>query len=130
MNTTTKLPTTAAQLPRQRPRRRRRRCLVKNRPRHAVFAGSTSRRRRFHPGTVALREIRRMQRSTDTVILRAPFARLVRRMVQDLNQGDHHMSSLSIQPDAAAGVQRGGRPSGGVRGLHQCPSGALTHRKK
>ncbi|KJA29453.1 hypothetical protein HYPSUDRAFT_1076704 [Hypholoma sublateritium FD-334 SS-4] len=34
--------------------------------------------RRFRPGTVALREIRRYQKSTDLLIRRVPFGRLVR----------------------------------------------------
>ena len=38
---------------------------------------------RFRPGTVALREIRRFQRSTDLLIRRLPFQRLVREIVQD-----------------------------------------------
>ena len=36
------------------------------------------RKRRFRPGTVALREIRRYQRSTELLIRRLPFQRLVR----------------------------------------------------
>jgi len=34
--------------------------------------------RRFHPGTVALREIKRYQKSTDLLLRKLPFARLVR----------------------------------------------------
>lgn len=33
--------------------------------------------RRYKPGTIALREIRRYQRSTDLLLLRLPFSRLV-----------------------------------------------------
>ncbi len=33
---------------------------------------------RYRPGTVALREIRKYQRSTDLLIRKMPFARLVR----------------------------------------------------
>ena len=40
--------------------------------------GSGGRKRRYRPGTVALREIRRYQRSTETLIKKAPFQRLVR----------------------------------------------------
>ena len=39
--------------------------------------------RRFRPGTVALREIRKYQRSTDPLIPRAPFNRLVKEIVND-----------------------------------------------
>ena len=37
--------------------------------------------RRYRPGTVALREIRRYQQSTHTLIKKAPFQRLVREIV-------------------------------------------------
>lgn len=41
-------------------------------------ATSRSRPHRFRPGTVALRNIRRYQKSTDLLIKKAPFQRLVR----------------------------------------------------
>lgn len=37
---------------------------------------------RFKPGTIALREIRRYQQSTDLLLLKLPFARLVREISQ------------------------------------------------
>ena len=37
----------------------------------------------FSPGTVALREIRRYQKSTDLLIRKLPFQRLVREIAQD-----------------------------------------------
>ena len=40
--------------------------------------------RRYRPGTVALREIRKYQGSTDLLIRKAPFQRLVREIAQDL----------------------------------------------
>lgn len=38
---------------------------------------------RFRPGTVALREIRRFQKSTDLLIRKLPFSRLVREIAQE-----------------------------------------------
>lgn len=38
------------------------------------------RARRYRPGTLALREIRRYQRSTDLLLLKLPFSRLVSSM--------------------------------------------------
>ena len=38
---------------------------------------------RYRPGTVALREIRRYQKSTELLIRRLPFQRLVREIAQD-----------------------------------------------
>merc|ERR1719161_12920 len=39
---------------------------------------------RFKPGTVALREIRKYQRSTELLIRKMPFQRLVREIAQDV----------------------------------------------
>ena len=39
---------------------------------------------RYRPGTVALREIRRYQKSTELLIRRLPFQRLVREIAQDM----------------------------------------------
>lgn len=39
---------------------------------------------RFKPGTIALREIRRYQQSTDLLLLKLPFARLVREIAQNI----------------------------------------------
>ncbi|CAL8583135.1 centromeric DNA-binding histone H3-like protein cse4 [Xanthoria parietina] len=40
--------------------------------------------RRYKPGTIALREIRRYQRSTDLLLLKLPFSRLVREIALSL----------------------------------------------
>ncbi|XP_056266955.1 histone H3.1-like [Pseudoliparis swirei] len=47
-------------------------------------AGGQKKPRRFRPGTVALREIRRYQKSTELLILKLPFQRLVKEIAQDL----------------------------------------------
>ncbi len=39
--------------------------------------------RKYRPGTVAMREIRRYQKTTDLLIKKAPFQRLVREIAQD-----------------------------------------------
>lgn len=41
---------------------------------------ATQKRRRYRPGTLALKEIRRFQKTTDLLIRKMPFARLVRVM--------------------------------------------------
>jgi histone H3 len=38
---------------------------------------------RYRPGTVALREIRRFQKSTELLMRKLPFSRLVREIAQD-----------------------------------------------
>ena len=45
--------------------------------------GSVSKPRRYRPGTVALREIRRYQKSTELLNRKLPFQRLVRDVAQD-----------------------------------------------
>lgn len=55
--------------------------------------------RRFRPGTVALREIRKFQKSTDLLIRKLPFQRLVREVAQEIQ------SDLRFQGSAIAALQ-------------------------
>jgi histone H3/H4 len=43
-------------------------------------------RRRYRPGTRALQEIRRFQKSTELLIRKLPFARLVREVTQEFTR--------------------------------------------
>jgi histone H3 len=54
---------------------------------------------RYRPGTVALREIRHYQKSTDLLIRKLPFQRLVREIAQDFKNG------LRFQGDAVLALQ-------------------------
>ena len=58
--------------------------------------------RRYRPGTVALWEIRRYQRSTELLVRRVPFDHLVRELVQDLWRGG---CVLRILPAAITALQ-------------------------
>jgi len=49
-----------------------------------VGTGGVKKPHRYRPGTVALREIRRYQKSTELLIRKLPFQRLVREIAQDL----------------------------------------------
>lgn len=49
----------------------------------APAAGGVKKPHRYRPGTVALREIRRFQKSTELLIRKLPFQRLVREIAQD-----------------------------------------------
>ena len=51
---------------------------------------------RYRPGTVALREIRRYQKSTELLIRKLPFQRLVREIAQDFKT-DLRFQSLAIK---------------------------------
>jgi histone H3 len=48
-------------------------------------SGSIKKPHRYRPGTVALREIRAYQKSTDLLIRKLPFQRLVREIAQQMN---------------------------------------------
>lgn len=50
---------------------------------------------RYRPGTVALREIRKYQKSTDLLLRRLPFQRLVREIAQDF-KNDLRFQSTAI----------------------------------
>src|SRR3984957_18104934 len=49
----------------------------------APTSGGVKKPHRYRPGTVALREIRKYQKSTDLLIKKLPFQRLVREIAQD-----------------------------------------------
>ena len=53
---------------------------------NAVGTGGIKKPRRYRPGTVALREIRRYQKTTDLLIPKANFKRLVREILQNLRK--------------------------------------------
>ena len=50
---------------------------------HRHGDGGVKKKHRYRPGTVALREIRKYQKSTDLLIRKLPFQRLVREIAQD-----------------------------------------------
>jgi histone H3 len=50
-------------------------------------AARTNKPHRYRPGTVALREIRKNQKSTDLLLHKGPFAWLVRELCQDIEKG-------------------------------------------
>ena len=61
----------------------------------APASGGVKKPHRYRPGTVALREIRRYQKSTDLCIRKLPFQRLVREIAQDF-KGDLRFQSTAI----------------------------------
>ena len=58
--------------------------------------GRVRRKRRFRPGTVALREIRTYQKSTELLIRKIPFQRLVRQIVYDMKGMDYRFQSTAL----------------------------------
>ena len=70
----------------------------------APVVGGVRRPHRFRPGTVALREIRKYQKSTDLLVRKLPFQRLVKEIAQDfktdLRFGSQAMYALQRRPRA------------------------------
>ena len=73
----------------------RKQLAVKAARKSAPATGCLKKPHRYRPGTVALREIRRYQKSTDVLIRKAPFWRLVREITQDF-KGDLRFQSPAI----------------------------------
>ena len=65
----------------------------------APAAGGVKKPHRYRPGTVALREIRRYQKSTELLIRKLPFQRLVREIAQEFK------SDLRFQGSAVLALQ-------------------------
>ena len=61
----------------------RKQLAVKAARKTAPVVGGIRRPHRYRPGTVALREIRKYQKSTELLIRKLPFQRLVRELSQD-----------------------------------------------
>ena len=65
----------------------------------APVTGGVKKPHRYRPGTVALREIRKYQKSTELLIRKVPFQRLVREIAQDFR------SDLRFQSSAILALQ-------------------------
>ncbi|XP_062285615.1 uncharacterized protein LOC133991159 [Scomber scombrus] len=107
----------------------------------APATGGVKKPHRYRPGTVALREIRRYQKSTELLIRKLPFQRLVREIAQDFKTDLRFQSSavMALQESSeaylvglfedtnlAVSVNMSGRGKGG-KGLGK--GGAKRHRK-
>src|ERR1700677_3239076 len=62
----------------------------------APSTGGIKKPHRFRPGTVALREIRRYQKSTELLIRKLPFQRLVREIAQDFKVRAHFFIGVVV----------------------------------
>ena len=64
----------------------------------APATGGVKKPHRFRPGTVALREIRKYQKSTELLIRKLPFQRLVREIAQDMKgmKGHYRFQSTAL----------------------------------
>jgi histone H3 len=84
--------------------------------------GGVKKPHRYRPGTVALREIRRYQKSTDLLIRKAPFQRLVREIAQDLK------SDLRFQSTAVLALQEAAEAY--LIGLYEDANLCAIHAKR
>lgn len=66
---------------------------------HAKKTNVIKKPHRYRPGTVALRQIRKYQKSTDLLIRKMPFQRLVREIAHEFN------SELRFQATALLAIQ-------------------------
>jgi histone H3 len=77
---------------------------------------------RYRPGTVALREIRRYQKSTDLLLRKMPFQRLVREIAQD------YRSEIRFQAKAILALQEASEAY--VTGLFEDANLIAIHNKR
>jgi len=73
----------------------RKRLATKAARKSAPAPGGIKKPHRYRPGTVALREIRKYQKSTEFLIRKAPFQRLVREITQG-HKGDLRFQSSAL----------------------------------
>ncbi|XP_016969819.1 histone H3.3A-like [Drosophila rhopaloa] len=67
----------------------------------APSTGGEKKPHRYRPGTVALREIRRFQKSTELLIRKFPFQLLVRDIAQDLPDLRFQSAAIGVLQEAS-----------------------------
>ena len=77
----------------------RKQLAIKAARKSAPTSGAVKKPHRYRPGTVALREIRKYQKSTELLIRKLPFQRLVREVAQDFK------NDLRFQGSAVMALQ-------------------------
>ena len=78
--------------------------------------------RKFKPGTIAIREIRKYQRSTELLIRKLPFQRLVREIAQD------YKADLRFQQQAVTALQESAEAY--LVGLFEDTNACAIHAKR
>ena len=100
----------------------RKQLAVKAARKSAPATGGVKKPHRYRPGTVALREIRRYQKSTDLLIRKAPFQRLVREIAQELKK------DIRFQSTAVLAIQEA--PEAYLVGLFEDTNLCAIHAKR
>lgn len=88
----------------------------------APAIGGVKKPHRYRPGTVALREIRRYQKSTELLIRKLPFQRLVREISQDFKH------DLRFQGSAVIALQEASEAY--LQGLFEDTNLCAIHAKR
>ncbi|PPQ68009.1 hypothetical protein CVT26_007372 [Gymnopilus dilepis] len=65
-------------------------------------AAEVHKKRRYRPGTVALREIRRYQKSTDLLLQKLPFSRVVREITMEMVTETNFENSANLRWQSSA----------------------------
>ncbi|KAE8221347.1 hypothetical protein CF319_g5276 [Tilletia indica] len=73
-----------------------RKVLAAKAAKNLAAVGGVKKPHRYKPGTVALREIRRYQKSTELCLRKLPFQRLVREICQDVIKTDMRFQSAAL----------------------------------
>jgi len=89
----------------------------------APATGGVKKPHRYRPGTVALREIRRYQKSTELLIRKLPFQRLVREIALEVG-----LTGLRFQPSAILALQEASESY--VVGLFEDSNLCAMHAKR
>ena len=97
----TRIRTSGTKSPRTRNKRRRNLAKKgKDKLVPGISNGKNKKPHRFRPGTVALREIRKHQKSVDFLMAKLPFHRLVREIAQDMGEKRFRKSALDALQEA------------------------------
>lgn len=91
-------------------------------------AGGVRKPRRYRPGTVALKEIRKYQKSTDLLIRQSPFQRVVREIANDVAAGTHFAQGVRFQLAAIIALQEAAESY--LVGLYADSNLAAIHAKR
>ena len=104
------------------PRAPRKQLATKAARKSAPATGGVKKPHRYRPGTVALREIRRYQKSTELLIRKLPFQRLVREIAQEFK------TDLRFQGSAVLALQEAAEAY--LVGLFEDTNLAAIHAKR
>ena len=101
-------------------------------PRKSVgtsVSGGVKKPHRYKPGTVALQEIRRYQKSTELLIRKLPFQRLVREITQELRDGfGDNTPDFRFQSSALGALQEAAEAY--LVSLFEDTNACATHAKR